>query len=454
MSTPLYLVDRSRIETGTQRCEWERYLGYHFGPSGYGIQRKSESLPLATGIAVHVGTELLGRWALEHPEARTLPLEVIRAAATTARQQYEERARQRGLAQVGDSERVEYIIGEQSSLIGGLIWCAGLEFFPWLLDRYVVVVVETEEVHVVGCTCGLGDGIGTQADHEARDCAGIGFMARPDLITRSRDRIDSYQYWEYKTTARITQAWQESWETRVQFHAGVVPVEERLGIRIDETFVVGLYKGDRRPNKDGVRLQNSVLCYGYYRASKPPHQAEGWEALWEDPTRTPQKLAWQQWKKRPIWDVEDFTGGGVEDPVEYWVRWLTPEIRQQQLAIVGPFNRQESLIRGFFRELLPSERRWQARTWAVYEALAQREFQWADPQVQQTMSEQFQRSWACRKFGAEHECAFATICFERQGWEDPLAHGYVLRRPHHDPELQQAIAGGVILADEVVEEED
>jgi hypothetical protein len=42
------------------------------------------------------------------------------------------------------------------------------------------------------------------------------------------------------------------------------------------------------------------------------------------------------------------------------------------------------------------------------------------------------------------------------GWDDPIGSGqYQPRRPHHDPELQQAIARGLLVAEagEVEEEE-
>jgi hypothetical protein len=135
---PLWYVDRSRFETGAQECSWKRYLGYHFGPSGYGIARQAQSLPLATGLGLHAGGEIMGRWALAHPEAREIPLEIIRQAAKQSRDEYEATARKSGIAGFAEPERVEELIGEQSALIGGLIWCEGLEFWPWLLERYEV----------------------------------------------------------------------------------------------------------------------------------------------------------------------------------------------------------------------------------------------------------------------------------------------------------------------------
>ena len=112
------------------------------------------------------------------------------------------------------------------------------------------------------------------------------------------------------------------------------------------------------------------------------------------------------------------------------------------------------LIDGFFRELVPAERKWQTGIWEVYQALAENGYDWTAGPVQDAISEHFQRSWACRKFGAEHACQFVPLCFAHQGYEQPLENGYVLRRPHHTPELERAVTSGVIPPDDAVEEED
>ena len=39
----LQLTDRTRYKTGTGRCACARYLGYHFGPTGYGIAPTADS---------------------------------------------------------------------------------------------------------------------------------------------------------------------------------------------------------------------------------------------------------------------------------------------------------------------------------------------------------------------------------------------------------------------------
>lgn len=459
----LWYTDRSRYETGTGECPERRYLTYHAGPSGYGFVRKAESLPLATGTGVHHGTQLLGQFCLDNPEAREIPLSTIRAAASAACTAYETEVRSRGIAQWADQTSLEFLIAEQSALIHGLVWCAGLEFFPWLLDTHEVLCVEREFTHVLACTCGLGDGVGSAADHEARDCNGICLQTRPDLITRHRLNPTLHAYWEYKTTSRITKAWQDAWETKIQFHASILPVEAELGIRVSETYVVGLWKGDRREGSDKVKRQNSVLCYGYLKPGQPPLTDDDWRAEWETVNADGSKSRLGKgYQKTPVWnatfgpsttpplaDNMDVPVDTEEDPREFWVRWLTPQQRQQQLAILGPFNRQDTLMRKFQLDLVGEEKHWQRALWAIYEAGQ------AGEDVEAARTEYVRRSWNCKKYGGEHACPYEPICFDKEGGQDPLGSGlFILRRPHHAPELEQAVARGLLpeQAEEVSED--
>ena len=48
---------------------------------------------------------------------------------------------------------------------------------------------------------------------------------------------------------------------------------------------------------------------------------------------------------------------------------------------------------------------------------------------------------------------FHRQCFEEAGWEDPLGSGYyILRRPRHASELQQAVGRGLLPPEEGLEE--
>lgn len=53
-------TDRSRI-VAAQRCRRLRYLEYHAGPDGMGLQPRRKSVHLVVGGAVHAGVEVLLR---------------------------------------------------------------------------------------------------------------------------------------------------------------------------------------------------------------------------------------------------------------------------------------------------------------------------------------------------------------------------------------------------------
>jgi hypothetical protein len=98
------------------------------------------------------------------------------------------------------------------------------------------------------------------------------------------------------------------------------------------------------------------------------------------------------------------------------------------------------------------ERKWQDILWKLYEY--QQEHAWNSPEFQNRLASLVSPSFECRRFGLRHECAFVPICFKQAGWEDPLGGGkYVPRRPHHQPEIDQAVERGLLL-DEAAESEE
>jgi hypothetical protein len=114
------------------------------------------------------------------------------------------------------------------------------------------------------------------------------------------------------------------------------------------------------------------------------------------------------------------------------------------------------------------EAQWQEIAWKLYEAqqppsnvvdnaASRAAYGWASPEFQTLLDQLVPCSWECRPYGKEHQCEFVRICHRDQGWQDPIGSGYfVPRRPHHAPELEQAIARGLLVADtqEVNEDEE
>lgn len=463
MSTTLWLTDRSRYDEGQDRCRRARFLGYHAGPYGYGLAKRAQSIPLSTGIAYHDGLALI----LEHVRRHdTLPPDaVVREACALSTAAYRTVVEARGLQQIADGERVETIIAEQETLIQGLIWAFALTTLPWIHQQARVIEVEREEILILGCTCGLGDQIGTLADHEARDCEGIGFQSRPDFLTDYRARPGVLAYFEFKGAGYAGFA--EDWETKIQFVAGALGAQARLGTPISEAWVVQLLKGKREGSewdpltrqKTGPLLQNTTLCYWYRREGNPPLEPPDWQEQYEyQGADGKNHTLGKNYRKTGLWtigeDLPEVLTSGVSIP-EFAAKFIPPERLGRHIALVGPLQINQVIASELLEELVAEERRWQAICWELYDVLTNEAGgDWTHPAYQAKLRELVPRNFAaCRRFGPRYECAMKPLCFGEEGWRDPLGSGrYVHRLPHHEAERQQQIARGIVVPEGLAEE--
>lgn len=464
----LWYTDRSRYETGLGFCPRARYLEYHFGPSGYGIRAKAGSMPQARGIYAHEGLAYLMRLLMAPVVHASGPIEQdptgamhpdnIRAAVTRATDAYEKVVDARGLRNLDASDRLDTILTEQKALLTGMIWGFALEVLPWLAAELRIVSVEVEDVSVLGCTCGLGDRIGQATDHEARGCNGIAWMSRADVIGERRSAPGSYAYVEFKTTGQLGEMFESQWETKLQFQAGVIGAEDRLGVPIDQSYVIALITGRRdstwdseTQSKSGPKIQQSVWCYGFRKPAPAPGMVEEWAPSYNyiDDQGRRRRLT-KDFQKAGVWEIDPRLRG-TTPAAEYWARALPSEVRRQQFSVLGPFTKQQPILDGFLRQVVSEEQGWQGKVWGMYDVLQDRA--WADPAAQAELDALVPCSWSCRRYGKSHECQFADLCLRREGWETPLGFGgdgadgatYMLRRPHHTPEIAQAVARGITL---------
>ena len=508
----LWLVDRSRIVDGRGFCQRARLLGYHIGPSGYGIQLKATKLPLMTGIGGHEGLAPILQWCQQHddlilqsireqPELWTgdqflpVPTEVVRAAVKVAQQRYWKTVEVRGFAYLREDEAVQSVTREQCYLIEGMIWAWCLEVLPHILLRGRIVEVEVDDTYVFECTCGLGAGVLTKADHESRGCHGMGIMCRPDFLVEQRISLE-LEYHEFKTTSLDSIVFRDKWETMIQMFAAVLDAERRLGRQIQSIYIHGLVKGRREGDynpdtgkKDGTIRQNSIFCYGYRKPAIPPMEAEEWAGQyeWFDTYEQKNRRLGKAFRKTGVWDLPDQIIPEEMSKAEYWVKWIPPEARRKNLVLMGPLSRQQQMVDHFVEETKGEEARWQEAVWQLYDlgqqileqcragcpdcggansAICSRcdgrgyleadwwDVVWPDTRFQALMDRLIPRSYECRRYGMRNRCGFEDICLQREGWGDPIASGrYVERRPHHRDELEQAIARGLLLADDGLAEE-
>jgi hypothetical protein len=460
----VWLTDRSRYKQGTSRCQRARYLGYHFGATGYGITARRESLPLVTGISAHQGLEAFARILLT--DDRLPNLAETREVVQTITEEYIARVGARGYRGILGGRETDETVQEQCALLSGLLWVLRLKFLPWLHQTYKVMHVEEERLHFLSCTCGAPP-LDTD-EHIRRGCAGKAIMIRTDLLAQRRGGA-SFAYFECKTTGWESSAWAEQWETDPQLALGTVDAREQWGADVTELYIVGLNKGRRQKDRygdsdDERKKQQSPLCYGYRRPGNPPLATDDWlpSYEWVDANGEVKRKS-KAHRRAGIWELADsdwptykayLSANPGLSPSEFWVRWLPESLTDKICFTLGPLNRQDQQLASLLRNIDGEEDRWQAALWRLYEA--QRTWAWASPEFQALLDECIACSWACRPFGREHECEFVPICHRYPGWDDPIGSGhYRPRLPHHAPELQQAIARGLLPAEaETVEEEE
>lgn len=430
-----------------------RYLGYHAGPTGYGWARKAESIPAVTGQKVHDPAGAILLWCQAFP-GEFPPDNVIYHEIQKARAAYLQIVEERGL-QMTLGEDLQFRVNEQLTLLEGLMWTWARCWLPQFLADWDIVEVETEHVTVVGCTCGLGDDIGAAEDHDARECGGYGWMTRGDCIAKRKAFPHTYAYHEIKTTGDASKNWEDQWPHRNQLMAGVLGAERKHGVEIDEVYIVALVKGRRQSEwnpeegkASGPKYQNSPLVYGYYRPANPPLVEESWAQsyyYWDEAAQKRRKLT-RDYARLGIWnlDARYWQQGGTCSPSDYWTRWLGVDKLRESFRVIGPIFRQAWKLDEWRRQTIAEETRVSGGLDALY-AASEQGYVWGSPEFMAILDVDFPmtRGSHCQNHFGD-TCPMLKLCNREPGWEDPTLMGYIPRRPHHQPELDQAIERGLL----------
>lgn len=455
MARGLYLVDRSRYETGVGHCARARYLQYHAGPHGYGWQRQGVGIPTTTGTLVH---DPLATVLAEVQRTDTLPSdEFVYQAIHAAVRAYHGIVQSRGLTTLMEPQDLAGRVREQTLLLEGLVWTWVTAVLPTFHMEHRIVSVEVEDVTVLGCSCGLGDQMGTAAEHDTRECRGIGWMTRADIVTESRQSPGSYTYHEFKTCAEASMNWEAQWAHRVQLIAGVLGIEARLGIQVDAVMIHALIKGKFQATwvpgqgASGPKYQNSALVYGWRRAAIDGLLPEDWAPAYEyvDAEGKNRRLG-KDYQRTPVDELPGhwWQTNGALSPSQYWTRWIAPTgVLAKSYRAIGPIYRQAWKLEQFVRQLIASEARWQQALWQLADADATGHG-WATPEFQARLDVLVPQSRgdACQSYFGD-TCPMLKLCDRYEGWERPETLGYIPRRPHHTSELFQAVERGLLPPD-------
>lgn len=407
-------------------------------------------MPLATGIYVHacLAEILLHVQAaqavnpghiidLDKPEFRVVVRSIIRKQVD----EYRALVKARGWLNIEGKEEVLYVIEEQCCLVEGLIWGWTKVMLPTIVKEYEIVDVEEEELYIINKE---------EAKPEDAIPNEIAMMCRPDILLRMK-RNNTLGLHDFKTTATVSQAWIDEWRHSVQTASYTHAVESRLNIPVPYYYIHAIIKGQRRAEYnsltkeyDGPKRQNSMFCYAYFRAPNPPFVGIDYQPKfkYKDVLGKNHNLG-KEYIKLPVWQMPFMDKPKEFTISEWWVEKLAknhPEILWEQFSLIGPYERQDHLIKSYIKEMAAEERRWTVKLWKAYDAA--QEFGEGSPEHEDVLAEEMPRSWACSHYGAP--CPYVPLCFKHVGWEDPIGGGlYVARRPHHDLEIAQMRERGI-----------
>lgn len=437
----LWPTDRSRYETGFH-CAMERYLRYHYGAHGYGMEKAAQKVPLASGDVIHTGIAHGMLYAKDHDQLP--PPKVVDDAVQIALDKYQHVLDSRGVIHWSeDSNQQARVLEEQFLLVEGGIRAFLMWRLPEILRDWRIVRVEEEFGSIQLCTCGIGDRLGAWTDHVLRGCEGILIQTRGDAIAEHRRAAGLFSYHELKSTAENNKRFRETYETTMQPYLGTLGAEDTLGIEVGEIFVHGIIKGkyehEYNPatkDYDGPEFQNSRLVYAWMDDSTVAGTAN-WAVKyqWRDELNVNHKLP-KAFKRTYV--------GRFGNYQEY-LETFADDLRTQVLHTIGPLPRKDHIRQNAL--IAWKEREIHVR-WALFEiadAIDAAEGQWGAPEVQEVVVKHFPPSYDCQRFGGRWACHYIPVCHRAPGWEDPMGLlGYVPRRPHHAPEEVQAVQRGCL----------
>lgn len=375
------------------------------------------SLPLATGQYVHQGLEFILKVAQKGAQrsGEASWRDVARNAAKCAESAYRNEVAARGLEDIGDP----YTIEEQAALIEALIFGWTRAILPGLLEKFDILAVEEEMLLPMSDRVHL--------------------MVRQDLVVRRKSDHKLFVR-DFKTAATMTDNSAQEYANSVQMAIGTLAAEKRFGEPVSGYYIDVLLKGQwageynvESGDYSGPRRQRSSLIYGFRKEANPPVWEEDWQYKWkyrgeDGKNHTLGKL----YTKSPVWETVG---------VEYWVYTMPLPTLWENFIEIGPFERQNLLVRQYLASAAEEEERWISKVW---EAGTEFEADWRSEGQQELLSKLFPRSYNCHSYGSR--CSMYDICFRTPGvWEDPLASGkYITRVPHHAPELQQMKERGIV----------
>jgi hypothetical protein len=248
-------------------------------------------------------------------------------------------------------------------------------------------------------------------------------MTRPDIVAVTYN-TNAWTYHEIKTGGKIDS---DTFEGDVQFAFGALGVEAHTGNELAASYVHALNKGYRVARDGGPKLQQSALCYGYYK--------EGIDGLVPPEIRT----KWggkgiKSFTKTPVWEMQlPHRDEGIP-AVEQYIGMIPDAELESHVYMWGPFPYPKQQAEDMLKDAYYLE----THLNSCYDYINDRieELGLDHPSVQDDLHEFVPKSWQCRRYGHQI-CQFYPVCNKYPGWETPCkSMDYKPRAPNHPIEFE------------------
>lgn len=407
-----------------QRCPRSWFYAYSF--NGIGLTKTRQAIPLARGIFVHEGL------------AHILRGETIDNSIKLALASFDAECLKRGL-EVGAGEDLPYVMAEQRALIEGMLYGWWKKRYPELIEKYVILEVEKEEVW----------------RYQFDQYNELQWLAKADALLLEKDTGDLFIQ-SFKTTAdwdsrkdasgnhdiqglselfAVEQRLREEWQAIRQIREnGDVPKDapewlesmttapKIQGIRMEH-----LLCGPRKESKrgSGLKVQYCPLIRGYKKDGITPSLDEfAWRYSYQDSDGSERRLG-KGWTPFNAWE----TNGGVRAWIDMMDRGMVqPEIGDaldMQFVYPLPYYRQDGDVESWKRQMIAGERRKMEAFREILPGDAEYVEEWLDVNFPQ------------HRHNCDYpsECSFVDVCFSPGYADDPVKTGaYTYREGHHDAE--------------------
>lgn len=395
MNSPIYLIDRSRIDT-REDCERKRYLNYDYPVDDVptGVQRTSQALPLLNGIEIH------------EAHAKILAGQDLDAVVGEMHERYRDQVAARPIYTAEPTD-AKQLVTEQTHLLEAMLRMFKRVWVPRILDEYDIVCIEKPM--------------------DWQLAPGLVQKLRFDVVLR-RKGDGQLVILDYKTMAYISDAWAKKLERSRQTSLYISAAQELFGEAVEMAYV-GIVKGAYRKDTAksspffGQKIQASAYLYTY--AFDGPlgtvYQTEYTAKKGYQKVRTYDRMSIKEWtdwlwanEKNTVNELFTFNPPFAPTPRELTrVKELVVREELAYLEKVKRYHEMRRRAQGDERLLQ------QAQDYLDYIAAPLRESR-------------------CFQYGADSVCAFYDICFNDGAFDRVLEDGgFEPREAHHNTRLEE-----------------